>query len=85
MPHLAQPGGILQQMRMRYTAWRKLASLPDREGISLRKSAKHVQVSALFLMRWVERISLNNNPIKTMLKSKKKFASSRPTGPVEAT
>jgi hypothetical protein len=27
MPHLIQPGGILQQMRVRYTARRKLALL----------------------------------------------------------
>jgi hypothetical protein len=52
MPHLAQLGGALRQMRMRYTARCKLAllrmakRLRDEEGISLRKSAERVQVSA---------------------------------------
>jgi hypothetical protein len=52
MPHLTQPGGALRWMRVRYTARRKLAllmmakHLRDEEGISLRKSAERVQVSA---------------------------------------
>jgi hypothetical protein len=43
MPRLAQPGGPLRRMRMRYTTRRKLALLTmakrlrDEEGISLRK------------------------------------------------
>jgi hypothetical protein len=43
----------------------------DKEGIFLRKSAEHVQVSALLLTRWAEHFSLGNNPIKAMLKKKK--------------
>ncbi len=44
MPHLTQPGGALQQMRVQYTARCKLALLTmakrprDEEGISLHKS-----------------------------------------------
>ncbi len=57
MPHLAQPGGALRQMRMPYTARYKLAlltmakRLQDEEGISLRKSAERVQVSAGLLVK----------------------------------
>ncbi len=59
MPRLAQPGGTLRWMRVRYTARRKLAlltmakCLQDKEGISLRKSTERVQVSAglLVIMR----------------------------------
>ncbi len=75
---LAQPGGILRWMRVRYTAWRKLALLTvakhfqDKEGILLRKSTEHAQVSALLLTRWTERFSLGKNPIKALLKNKKK-------------
>jgi hypothetical protein len=56
MPGLAQPGGALRRMRVWYTARRKLALLMmakrlwDKEGISLRKSAEHVQVSAGLLV-----------------------------------
>ncbi len=63
---------------MRYTAWRKLAlltmakRLQDKEGISLCKSAERVQVSASLLVKWEERFSLGNNPIKALLKTKKK-------------
>jgi hypothetical protein len=52
MRHLAQPGSASWWMRVQYTARRKLALLTmakrlrDKEGISLCKSAKHVQVSA---------------------------------------
>jgi hypothetical protein len=78
MPHLAQPGGILRQMCMRYTARRKLAlltmmkHLQDEEGISLTKSAERVQVSASLISRWVKLFSLGNDPIKALLKTKKK-------------
>jgi hypothetical protein len=77
MPHLAQPSGILQQMRVLYTARRKLSlltmakHLQDKEGISLHRSAEHVQVSALLLTKWAERFSLDNDPIKAMLKTRR--------------
>jgi hypothetical protein len=64
-------------MRVQCNARRKLAlltmvkRLQDKEGISLCKSAEHVQVSALLLTRWVERVSLSNNPIKAMLKKRR--------------
>ncbi len=72
MPRLAQPSSILRQMGARYTARRKLAlltmakHLQDEEGILLRKSAEHVQVSASLLTRWVEFFSLGNNPIEAL-------------------
>jgi hypothetical protein len=62
---------------MWYTARRKLAlltmakHLQDKEGISLRKSAEYVQVSAGLLVKWEERFSLGNDPIKALLKTKK--------------
>jgi hypothetical protein len=77
MPRLAQPGGVLRQMRMRYTARRKLALLTmanrlwDEEGISLCKSTERVQVSAGLLVKWEEHFSLGNNPIEALLKTKK--------------
>jgi hypothetical protein len=86
MPHLVQPGGVLRQMHVRYTARRKLAllrmakCLRDEEGISLRKSADHVQVSALLLTRWAELFSLGNNPIEALLKTKKKSVHPGPLG-----
>jgi hypothetical protein len=52
MPRLAQPGSALWRMHVRYTTRRKLAllmmakCLRDEVGISLRKSAERVQVSA---------------------------------------
>ncbi len=78
MPRLAQPGSILWRMRLQYTTRRKLAllmmpkHLQDEEGISLHRSAEHVQVSALLLTKWVEHFSLGNDPIEAMLKNKKK-------------
>ncbi len=71
---------------MRYTARCKLAlltmakHLQDEEGILLRKSAEHVQVSALLLTRWVELFSLGNDPIKALLKTKKKSIHPGPLG-----
>jgi hypothetical protein len=86
MPCLGQPGGTLQRMRVRYTARCKLALLMlakwlrDKEGISLCKSAEHVQVSAGLLVKWEEHFSLGNNPIKALLKTKKKSIHSSPLG-----
>jgi hypothetical protein len=78
MPRLVQPSGVLQWMRMQNTTRHKLAlftmakHLQDEEGISLCKSAEHVQVSALLLTRWAELFILSNKPIKALLKTKKK-------------
>ncbi len=86
MPRLAQPGGASRQMRVRYTAWRKLALLTmakhlrDKEGISLCKSAEHVQVSAGLLVKWEERFSLGNDPIEALMKTKKKTIHPGPLG-----
>jgi hypothetical protein len=74
-------------MRVRYTTRRKLALLTmvkclrDEEGISLRKPAEHVQVSAGLLVKWEERFSLGNDPIEALLKTKKK--SIHPLKPLE--
>ncbi len=71
---------------MRYTARHKLAllmmakRLRDKEGISLRKSAERVQVSADLLLKWEERFSLGNNPIEALLKTKKKSIHPSPLG-----
>jgi hypothetical protein len=86
MPRLVQPGGVLRRMRVRYTARRKLALLTmakrlrDEGGISLRKSAERVQVSAGLLVKWEERFSLGNNPIEALLKTKKKSIHPGPLG-----
>jgi hypothetical protein len=78
MPCLAQPGGILRRMRVRYTARHKLAllmmvkHLQDKEGILLTKSTECVHVSALRILRWAKLFSLANDPIKALLKTKKK-------------
>jgi hypothetical protein len=86
MPHLAQPGGASWRMHVRYTTWCKLALLTmakclrDKEGVSLRKSAEHVQVSAGLLVKWEERFSLGNNPIEALLKIKKKSIHPGPLG-----
>jgi hypothetical protein len=86
MPCLAQPGGALRRMHVRYTARHKLAFLTmakrlwDKEGISLRKSAEHVQVSAGLMVKWEEHFSLGNNPIEALLKTKKKSIHPGPLG-----
>jgi hypothetical protein len=86
MPHLIQPDGVSQRMRMRYTARRKLALLTmakrlrDEEGISLHKSAERVQVSAGLLVKWAEFFSLGNDPVKALLKTKKKSIHLGPLG-----
>jgi hypothetical protein len=86
MLHLIQPGGVLRQMRVGYTAWRKLALLTmakrlrDKEGISLHKSMEPVQVSAGLLVKWVELFSLGNDLVKALLKAKKKSIHPGPLG-----
>ncbi len=71
---------------MRYTARCKLALLTmakrlrDKEGISLCKSAERVQVSAGLLVKWEECFSLGNDPIKALLKTKKKSIHPSPLG-----
>ncbi len=86
MPRLVPLGGVLRRMHVQYTAWRKLAiltmakHLQDEEGILLCKSMERVQVSALPLMRWAELFSLSNNPIKALLKTKKKSVHPGPLG-----
>ncbi len=86
MLHLVQPGGVSRWMHVRYTAWCKLALLTmakhfqDEEGILLRKSAERVQVSASLLTRWAKLFSLRNNPIKALLKTKKKSIHPGPLG-----
>ncbi len=71
---------------MRYTARCKLAlltmakRLQDEEGILLRKSAELFQVSALLLTRWAELFSLGHDPIKALLKTKKKSVHPGPLG-----
>ncbi len=73
-------------MRVRYTGQSKLALLTmakhlrEKEGISLRKSAEHVKVSAGLLVKWEECFSLGNNPIKELLKTKKKSVHPGPLG-----
>jgi hypothetical protein len=86
MLHLAQPGGALQQMSVQYTARHNYALLMkakrlwDEEGISLHKSAEHVQVSAGLLVKWEERFSLGNDPIKVLLQTKKRSIRPGPLG-----
>jgi hypothetical protein len=86
MLRLVQPGGVSRQMCVQHTARHKLAlltmakHLQDEEGISLRKSAEHVQVSAGLLVKWKERFSLGNNPIEALLKTKKKSIHPGPLG-----
>jgi hypothetical protein len=86
MLHLAQPGGTSRRMCVRYTARCKLALLTmakrlrDKEGISLCKSAERVQVSAGLLVKWEECFSLGNDPIKALLKTKKKSIHPSPLG-----
>jgi hypothetical protein len=86
MTHFIQPGGILRWMRVRCTARHKLAlltmakRLQDEEGILLCKSTERVQLSALLLTRWVELFSLGNDPIKALLKTKKKSVHPGPLG-----
>ena len=51
MPRIVQPGGITGQMRVRYTARRKLALLAaakwiqEEEGLSLRQAAERLLVA----------------------------------------
>jgi len=82
MPRNVQPGGISGQMRVRYTARRKLALLAaakriqEEEGVSLRKAAERLMVSQSLLSKWHQQhaSSLDEDPILTSLRDKKKKA-----------
>ena len=80
MPRSVQPGGISGQMRVRYTARRKLALLAaakriqEEEGLSLRKAAEQLMVSQSLFSRWHQQYasSLDEDPTLTSLLDKKK-------------
>jgi hypothetical protein len=86
MPHVLQPGGLLRNMRVRYTARRKLGLLAsanhimEEEGVTLRRAAKRLHVPHSLFVRWQQQRAANVDPILAMLKSKRKLAHARPLG-----
>ena len=86
MPRIVQPGGITGQMRVRYTARRKLALLAaakriqEEEGLSLRQAAERLMVSQSLFSRWQKQSTSRDDPIWAMLMSRKKANLTGPLG-----
>ena len=86
MPRIVQPGGITGQMRVRYTARRKLALLAaakriqEEEGLSLRQAAERLMVSQSLFSRWQKQCTSRDDPIWALLMSRKKANLTGPLG-----
>ena len=58
MPRSVQPGGVSRQMRVRYTARRKLGLLTDaerlqrEEGMTIRRAAEELLVANSLIVKW---------------------------------
>ena len=90
MPRVAQPGGLSQMMRVRYTVRRKLALLAsaerimEEEGVSLRRAAARLQVAHSLIVKWQQEQASNADSILAMLKSKKKSMHPGPLGQLKS-
>jgi hypothetical protein len=86
MPRVVQPGRLSRNMRMRYTARRKLGLLAsakrvmEEEGVTLREAARRLHVSHSLFVRWQQQRAAKVDPILAMLKSKRKAAHAGPLG-----
>jgi hypothetical protein len=74
-------------MRVRYTVCRKLGllapakSIMDEEGVSLHRAAERLQVAHSLIVKWQQEQAADvEDPILTMLKSKKKSIHPGPLG-----
>ena len=67
MPRSIQPGGLVHQMRVRYTARRKLGvltaveRLQHEEGLTLQKAAERLLVCHSLIVRWKKQQSAGPN------------------------
>jgi hypothetical protein len=86
MPRVLQPGGLLRNMRVCYTARRKLGLLAsakrimEEEGVTLRQAAEGLNVSHSLFVKWRQQQAADVDPILAMLKSKRKVAYVGPLG-----
>ena len=86
MHRIVQPGGITGQMRVRYTARRKLVLLAaakriqEEEGLSLRQAAKRLMASQSLFSIWQKQCTSRDDPIWALLMSRKKANLTGPLG-----
>ena len=86
MPRSVQPGGISRQMRVRYTARRKLGLLTAAErlqhekGMTIRNAAEELLVAHSLIVKWKKQQRAGGGacPIMAMIKSMKKAAHAGP-------
>ena len=82
MPRSVQPGGVLRQMHVRYTAHRTLGlltatkRLQRKKGMTIQKAAEDLLVAHLLIVKWKKQQLAGGGacPIMAMIKSKKKAA-----------
>jgi hypothetical protein len=86
MPRVLQPGGLLRNMCVHYTARRKLGLITlakrimKEEGVILRQAAKQLNISHSLFVRWRQQRAADVDPILAMLMSKRKAAHAGPLG-----
>ena len=92
MPRSVQPGGILRQMRVRYTSCRNLGLLTAAErlqrekGMTIRKSAEKLLVAYLLIVKWKKQQPAGRGacPIMAMIMIKMKAAHAGPLGQLKS-
>ena len=92
MPCSVQPGGVLRQMHVRYTAHRKLGlltatkRLQRKKGMTIQKAAEELLVAHLLIVKWKkqQRVGGGACSIMAMIKSKKKAAHAGPIGQLKS-
>jgi hypothetical protein len=93
MPCSAQPGGLSRQMRVRYTACRKLGLLTAVErlhhekGLTLRRAAEPLFVAhSLLIVKWKKRQGAADDPFVALIRTSKnkKAAHAGPLGQLKA-
>ena len=92
MPRSVQPGGVSRQMRVRYTACRKLGLLTAAErlqhekGMTIRNAAEELLVAHSLIVKWKKQQRAGGGacPIMAMIKSMKKAAHAGPLGQLKS-
>ncbi len=86
MPHVVQPGGLSQKVRVQYIARCKLALIApakrivEEEGVTLCRAAEQLQVCHSLFVRWQKQQAADVDPILALLKSKWKANHPGPIG-----
>ncbi len=92
MPRSVQPGGLLRQMRMRYTAHHKLGlltaveRLQHEEGLTLQRAAERLFVAHSLIVKWKAQRGAGDDPFVTLIRTSKnkKAAHAGPLGQLKA-